>query len=181
MRLSLHCHPLISTSAVDEFWVTYSWLSGGILKISYHLEGAIDCLSLPPVTEPERADGLWENTCFELFLREASANGYCEFNFSPSGRWAAYQFLDYRENMVNLELPNPPDIVLDSSTSHIVMEVILDLSNIAHQTSLNAGFSAVIADKDGCKSYWALSHPPEKPDFHHKDGFSHQLKAADSL
>lgn len=181
MRLSLHCHPSSPVSGVDAFQVSYSWGQGGRLCIRYVLEGALGGLNLPERAEPERADGLWENTCFELFLRGSSAEEYCEYNFSPSGRWSAYQFSGYRAGMTNLELPKRPDITLDSSGTRVAMEVTLDLPDGWRETALDAAFSAVLADKDGSKSYWALSHPPGKPDFHHKHGFAHQLKAVDSL
>jgi len=35
--------------------------------------------------------------------------------------------------------------------------------------------SAVIEDDDGAFSYWALRHPPGKPDFHHPDAFALML------
>jgi hypothetical protein len=37
---------------------------------------------------------------------------------------------------------------------------------------LRLGLSAVIEDIDGRLSYWALKHPPGKPDFHHPDSFA---------
>ncbi len=39
------------------------------------------------------------------------------------------------------------------------------------------GLSAIIEDRDGAKSYWALAHPPGAPDFHHPDCFTAQLPA----
>ena len=39
------------------------------------------------------------------------------------------------------------------------------------------GLSAVIEALNGEKSYWALAHPPEKPDFHHPDSFTLDLSA----
>jgi len=39
------------------------------------------------------------------------------------------------------------------------------------------GLSAVIEETDGTKSYWALRHPPGKPDFHHPDCFALTLGA----
>jgi hypothetical protein len=33
----------------------------------------------------------------------------------------------------------------------------------------------VIEETNGAKSYWALKHPPGKPDFHHADGFVLEL------
>ena len=40
--------------------------------------------------------------------------------------------------------------------------------------------SAVIEELDGTKSYWALAHPPGKPDFHHPDCFALTLGAPDA-
>lgn len=181
MRLSLQSHPQSPASAVDELWVTYSWVRSGRLRIRFYVKGAIASLSIPQKTEPLRADGLWENTCFELFIREQSASSYCEFNFSPSGCWAAYQFSAYREDMADLELAEPPHIVCETSDTHVDMKVTLDLSDVAQLSSYDVAFSAVVADKQGGKSYWALSHPQAKPDFHHEQSFTHQLKAANSL
>jgi hypothetical protein len=43
-------------------------------------------------------------------------------------------------------------------------------------TNWELGLSAVLEEKDGTKSYWALAHPPgDKPDFHHPDCFAARL------
>ncbi|WP_108809932.1 DOMON-like domain-containing protein [Sphingorhabdus sp. Alg231-15] len=181
MRLDLQCHPLTPVSVVDEISLTYEWHAHESLWLRYHAEGLLHDLDLPAWTEARRADRLWQTTCFELFLQEKSANRYCEFNFSPSSLWAAYQFSNYRDGMKHLQLPKQPDIFLDLSDSHVAIEITLGLPDIWGEVPLNASFSAVIAENSGPKSYWALSHPPGKPDFHHKDCFSHQLKAAGHL
>lgn len=181
MRLILQCHPLAPASVIEGVSLTYEWQADGSLWVRYHVEVLPQDIDLPVTTEPKRLDDLWETTCFELFLQESNANRYCEFNFSPSSCWAAYQFSDYRQGMRNLQLPKPPDIFLDVSDSHVAMEVALGLPDIWEEAALNASFSAVIAENSGPKSYWALSHPPSKPDFHHKDCFTHQLKAAGNL
>ncbi len=41
---------------------------------------------------------------------------------------------------------------------------------------LQLALSAVIEDKQGVLSYWALTHPPGKPDFHHPDAFVLELE-----
>ncbi|MEH6756583.1 MAG: DOMON-like domain-containing protein [Parasphingorhabdus sp.] len=181
MRLSLECHPLTPMPEVDTISLNYEWRDRGILLLRYHVRGTILSLDLPDKTDPSRVDELWKTTCFELFLQETKSNGYCEFNFSPSASWAAYQFSGYRDGMTNLILPTSPVIIFESSSSHVALEIVLDLSKLSKKTPHNAAFSAVIADNNGSKSYWALSHPSEKPDFHHKDSFSHKLKAAHSL
>ena len=47
---------------------------------------------------------------------------------------------------------------------------------VCHVNALwRLGLSAVIEDTSGRKSYWALAHPPGKPDFHHADCFAHEF------
>jgi len=38
-------------------------------------------------------------------------------------------------------------------------------------SSLRLALSAVVEETDGRLSYWAIAHPGERPDFHHRDGF----------
>lgn len=45
---------------------------------------------------------------------------------------------------------------------------------------MQIALSAVIEEKDGTKSYWALRHPPGKPDFHHPDCFALTLEAPEA-
>jgi hypothetical protein len=40
---------------------------------------------------------------------------------------------------------------------------------------LRMAVSAVMKDEQGRISYWALAHPPGRPDFHHRDGFAWSL------
>lgn len=148
--------------------------------IRYHLEGVIDNLAAPLPQEPARADRLWQTTCFEVFLRKSGQSSYAEFNFSPSSRWAAYKFADYRSGMANLELSAAPEIGLDASDSHFALEVELQLPAPWGGLPLVVGFSAVIEEADGTKSYWALAHPPGKPDFHHRDCFALTLPAPEA-
>jgi hypothetical protein len=39
------------------------------------------------------------------------------------------------------------------------------------------GLAAVIEEEGAVKSYWALAHPPGKPDFHHPTCFAATLPA----
>ena len=40
------------------------------------------------------------------------------------------------------------------------------------------GLAAVIESGNGDLSYWALKHPPGKPDFHHAHGFVYEVDVA---
>jgi hypothetical protein len=47
---------------------------------------------------------------------------------------------------------------------------------VGAEQSWRLGLSAVLEEKDGTKSYWALAHPnPDKPDFHLADCFTAKL------
>lgn len=134
-------------------------------------------LVLPAPGTPGRADGLWQATCFELFLRPEAGTAYFEFNFSPSRRWAAYAFDAYRAGMRALPLAIDPHVEGEHAGNLFVLDADLDLSDVppsAHRMAV----SAVIEEADGTTSYWALAHPDGKPDFHDPACFVLELPAA---
>lgn len=141
--------------------------TGDVLRLRYRLIGRPEAVLVPAPAYPERADDLWRHTCFEAFVRGASDDGYCEFNFSPSTQWAAYAFTGYRAGMRNFEVS-----ALECATD--VGDGWLELSAVVRPGAAGVwriGLSAVIEETSGAKSYWALAHPPGKPDFHHASGF----------
>ena len=149
------------------------------LLLTYIVSGAKN-LVLPDWSATRRSDGLWKATCFELFLKPVEGDAYFELNFSPSTEWAAYQFDRYREGMRDLPLVIPPQIDRGADGAEYVIEVDFDLSGFA-DCEFDMGLSAVIEETNGTKSYWALAHPPGKPDFHHSDCFALKLAAAGIL
>lgn len=116
-----------------------------------------------------RTDELWRRTCFEAFATNG-ASGYREFNFAPSGAWAAYAFDGYRAGMHDADAD--PAVTWDGAM--LTAEVMLDLAG-----DWRANLTAVIDEADGTKSYWALAHPDGPPDFHDPACFVLELPAAD--
>ena len=172
----LQCHPMSEKGFVDAIAVHVDRAEGGCLTIKFTLHGVIDRVHFPEATQPERTDGLWKDTCFELFCGRADDGSYVEFNFAPSGQWAAYAFTGYREGMTELACTQP-HIDCTAGEGIFEMTVTVDLPESLRAVDAMAGFSAVIADKHGRIAYWALAHPPGKADFHHKDCFALQLEA----
>lgn len=172
----LQCHPLTEKGFVDAIAVHVDRAEGGRLQIKYTLHGLVDGIDFPEVAQPKRTDELWKDTCFELFCGRADDHSYVEFNFAPSGQWAAYAFTGYREGMTELACA-PPQIKCTAGAGIFEMTVTMDLPESLRTVDVMAGLSAVIADKDGRTAYWALAHPPGKADFHHKDCFALQLEA----
>jgi hypothetical protein len=124
------------------------------------------------VSEPSRGDDLWKTTCFEAFLRPLGEEAYFEWNFAPSGQWAAYEFTRYREGMSPAEVASPPYVRMEDNFTWWALG-----ATIAIPADINweLGLSAVLEEADGTKSYWALAHGGEKPDFHDPGCFGARL------
>lgn len=168
MRHALNLHPDCRCAAVNSIEVELGPLSAAQLRLRYVVTGRIGDLLVPAPADPERADGLWRTTCFEAFAKQAGAEGYDEFNFSPSTQWAVYRFDRYREGMSKPDVL-APRIEGRHGERHYELHVAFDLPGA---TPWRLGLSAVIEEISGQKSYWALAHPAGKPDFHQDAGFA---------
>jgi hypothetical protein len=148
---------------------------GGTLELRYFVAGDIERVRVPALAPPSRADQLWQHTCFEAFIAEEDiALGYREFNFAPSTEWAIYQFSGYRNGMTVVDVEHAPTVAVqrDGKGLSLIARVDIEpLSDLDRDRRLRLAISAVIEESNGAISYWALAHPPGKPDFHHADGF----------
>ena len=170
-------HPFPGAAAPDlKIEAELTRWAEGALEIAYVVTGPVACILLPPPEAPQRRDGLWQHTCFEAFFA-LPGTAYLEANFAPSRHWAAYRFDEYREGMAPAADLPAPEIRLETAPERIVLTVRLaPLPVLADVTAL--GLSAVIEDRSGTRSWWALAHPGDQPDFHHRDCFVAQLPAA---
>jgi hypothetical protein len=180
MRESLRLHPDSQCAAATRVEAEVAHPRPGSLVLSYVVSGRIGGLRLPPIVAAgaagtaARSDELWRHTCFEAFLRPAAGREYYEFNFSPSTQWAAYRFDAYRSGMQVAGEIGPPRIDVRSSAERYTLQAALELDRLS-SASWRLGLAAVIEETNGRKSYWALAHPPGKPDFHHADCFALEL------
>jgi hypothetical protein len=177
MHASLVPHPATPAGSTHSIEVDVSRVEPSELTLRYRVAGKIDKLLLPEPAVPARTDELWRHTCFEAFLQ--LRRGYCEFNLSPSSQWAAYRFDDYRSGMDLLDVP-APTVRVAIRDDQLVLRVLIDLTglDLSAEGSLQLGLSAVIEEQGGKLSYWALHHPAERPDFHHRDCFQLHLPPA---
>ncbi len=163
-------HPFAPCPWLESLVVKLDRQADG-LALSFQLRGDLKRLRLPPRAQRKPADGLWRHTSFEVCVRRDDAPGDREFNFSPSGAWAAYRFSGYREGMAAFDLPDP-DIVVQASSAKLQLRAYLaDLPT----GPVSLALSAVIEDTEGGLNYWALAHPGEQPDFHHPAAFTLEL------
>ncbi len=143
-----------------------------IFTVSYEVNDQKNALSLPAEfratsSELVRADNLWEDTCFELFLRPSNQKIYYEFNFSLNSKWNAYQFDEYRS-------PQPP-----KRTNHFLAQsmgwdgkkLVVELSGQVQLEDSEISLTAIIKEHSGIKHYFALAHLGDKPDFHLAESF----------
>ncbi|MBI4684129.1 MAG: DOMON-like domain-containing protein [Nitrospirae bacterium] len=149
-----------------------------ILFIQYEFIGNLEeVLILEPVAMPERKHSLWKRTCFEFFLAVKGSPQYWEFNLSPSLDWNVYRFEYYRQKEMKEE-PAFMSLLFNVRTQpgSFLLDLELDLDKIVMiDQSLEIGISAVIQLRDSTLTYWALTHPGQKPDFHHRSSFIIEL------
>ena len=170
---SLTCHADTVSTAVRTVHVKVELQPQVALHLSYELTGDLAQIRIPEPQSPSALDGLWEHTCFEVFVAVEGEAGYHEFNFSPSGQWAAYAFSDYRVRSA-WTVSQAPAISFAQSNGHLLLEAVIaavDLPQNIAGKPLQLGLAAVIEANDGSRSYWALHHPEAHPDFHHRAGF----------
>ena len=173
--VALICHPDTPCRSVRRIDVEIHQPIETSFELRYRVEGDIARLIVPAQVTPRRADKLWQHTCFEAFVAEEDvALGYREFNFAPSTEWAIYQFSGYRNGMTVVDVEHAPSIAVQRASDHLLVIARVDLeplSDLDRNHRLRLAVAAVIEESDGRISYWALAHPPGKPDFHHADGF----------
>ena len=162
-------HPGHPSSAVSTISVAIA-RQGAILSLRYTVEGELDRVLWPEPVAPARTDELWMHTCFEAFIQPAGKAGYTELNLSPSGRWATYQFDGHRAGM--RDAAAVPALAWQSPT----LTASVELADMA-VADWRVGLTVVVEATDGSKSFWALEHHGEAPDFHDADCFVASLPA----
>jgi hypothetical protein len=176
MQLNLVPHPTTNPTQPLKVWATveHAGALGSIAStnIWFGVGAPAERFVISEPVDPARAEDLWQTTCFEAFLRIPGSDAYREWNFAPSGEWAAYDFTGYRDGRTDAEVSAPYVRFEDNFTWWALGATIpVDADSI-----WSLGLSAILEEKDGTKSYWALAHPPgDKPDFHAADCFAAKL------
>jgi hypothetical protein len=163
--LRLVPHPDTPSGAVEDIEARVERASSH-LRIAYTLRGNLDAIRVPAPRPEKFADGLWKHTCFEAFI--GWAHGYREYNFAPSGEFAAYAFEAYRAGMRVLQ--ETPRLTVQKTRGSLRLEAL-----VPDAGSGRLGLCAVVEAADGALSYWALTHPPGRPDFHRAAAFTLDL------
>ena len=168
-------HPAAHCALPCSIEVAATTTTDGGLSLCYRVTCPPAGLSLPAPLPPGPADGLWQHTCCEAFVAEDGA-GYREFNFSPSGQWAAYRFTGYRERDTTFAPAGEPQLGFTPLADGFELRASLPAALLPPDELLQLGLTAVIEAADGSKSYWALAHCAAQPDFHVRQSFALTLK-----
>ena len=177
MQLNLTYHPATPPSDSEmKVWATVDHAGAlgatATTNIWFGIGAPAERFVIPDDPDPGRADDLWQTTCFETFLRADGDEKYREWNFAPSGAWAAYDFTAHRDGRTDADVAAPYIRMEDNLTWFAVGATIAVPAEVTWQL----GLSAILEEKDGTKSYWALAHPDaDKPDFHDAVCFAARL------
>ena len=163
--LVLSVHPAetfpapISASVVffraDDYW-----------QLCYQILTPTALILPPPASVPEFRDNLWQHTCCEAFFAHADG-AYREYNLAPSGNWAVYDFRATRSGQTpRTDLPAPAIVCAPRPDG---FRLTTRLPADAQATRL--ALSLVLETTDGQCFHLALTHPTDKPDFHHPQSF----------
>ncbi|MAM41337.1 MAG: hypothetical protein CL949_23170 [Erythrobacter sp.] len=172
-ELSAHpAHPPLLLSGVSASFVG---MDANWLRLRWRIDDARK-LVVPPFAGKGRADELWRTTCFELFLQPDGGTSYCEFNLSPSERWAAYDFSSPRNGMANRPSPREPECTMRQGTGFAIFDAAIPVEAVP-DIACAAGITCVLEEEGGIKSFWALQHCQDQPDFHDPACFIARLDA----
>ena len=170
--LRLQAHPATPCPWIDSITARAHWLRAGVLLFDYIFSGDIARLCVPPPQPACHTDRLWQHTCCEAFVAAVDGVEYREFNLSPSGQWAAYRFLAYRERDAAFVPPFTPQSDFQRLADGFRMTALLAPELLPPTAVFQIGLTLVLETTAGGKSYWALAHCAAQPDFHLRQSFT---------
>lgn len=148
------------------------------LGLRWTITGARDVI-VPPFRRRCRADGLWQTTCFELFLGQPGSANYAEFNLSPSSQWAAYDFTGYRAEPADRPVLRDLSATYRAGGKTAIFDGYIPVAALPRLPTAMS-LTAVIEEIGGVKSYWSLCHHRDAPDFHDPACFTSTLAAPEN-
>lgn len=138
------------------------------LKVNYQIEGDISQYNFSQKTKQQRADRLWLDTCFELFIANRDKKEYWEINTSPSTEWNSYYFTGYKENMRESTIFSTPKIITDSDESQYKLSFETTIKKGFLEKKLHINICVILLDRDGERNFYSINRRNNTPDFHDK-------------
>jgi hypothetical protein len=81
-------------------------------------------------------------------------------------------FSDYRQRQPNFSWDMPPSLMCQRKSTALTLVAKVSLPQHYVGKALRLGVSLVLPDRTGTKTYWALEHVKNIPDFHASESFA---------
>ncbi|MFN8603112.1 MAG: DOMON-like domain-containing protein [Candidatus Binatia bacterium] len=161
---------VLASAALDPRGLVLRWS----VRAAPHLVA-----TAPRAARPGRRDRLWEHTCCEAFVGRADGDAYLEVNIAPSEDWALWAFDGYRAGMRAAACEAPRMRVLRMPRELRVDAIVdpLAVQGFLGEPPYVVGLTAVVEEQDGRRSYFALAHAGERPDFHARASWTSEVYA----
>jgi len=136
------------------------------LKLNYEIVGQLSKYNFPKKTKQQRADNLWLDTCFELFIADINKKEYWEINISPSTEWNSYHFTKYKKNMKKSYLFSTPCIKIKSNENKYKFSFDSTMQKKILKKELQINICVIILDKNKKRNFYSINRRNSSPDFH---------------
>ena len=147
-------------------------IADGILRVEYHLSGLDGPACFPPTSaNPARRLQLWRHTCFELLWGPLRHPNYWELNASPAGHWNILAFAGYRRGLME-ETRIGARIRAQRRPHGFSLSCSIPVAALGYPGPYRFAAAAILRMADGQRTFWAVRHPGEAPDFHHPLSFT---------
>ena len=147
-------------------------ITNDTLRIEYDLSGLNRPVDLPaPSPNPARRLQLWRHTCFELLWGPIHHPNYWELNASPAGHWNILALADYRRGMTE-ERRIAARIRTQRRPQGLSLSCTVPVAALEPLGPYRLAPAAIIRLADGQRTFWAMHHPGDAPDFHHPSSFT---------
>lgn len=140
-------------------------------KIEYEITADLSPYNFPKKSKQQRADELWRDTCFELFITNRSSDEYYEINTSPSTKWNAYHFQNYKEDMSESDVFSVPSIISQKLDNRYSFSFEMAFQEDIFEKELLVNLAIILLDRDCVRHFYSIHRREGSPDFHDRDGF----------
>ncbi len=139
------------------------------IKIKYEIIGDLLSYNFPKVTKQKRANELWRDTCFELFIANYSSEEYYEINTSPSTEWNAYHFTSYKNEMKASDVFSVPNISFYQLDKRYEFSFEMTFRKDIFEKELLVNLAVILLDQKGIRHFYTIHRQNKSPNFHDRE------------
>lgn len=141
------------------------------ITLEYQVLGHMAHYHFPKPTKQKRANNLWLDSSFELFLAPKNRTSYYEINVSPSTQWNAYMFQAYKQEMKESTIFSTPSIKILHLEEEYSFSFEMAVQEGFLSQKLEINLAVILLGNDGVRNFYSLVKGEGMPDFHDREGF----------